>query len=76
MGKTVFVLTDEENKAAHDFCTEHTKVCPYSFKNGNLPTTGEHYYFKIIPGGLGNSVEIGCIYCKDAHKDITDTSAW
>lgn len=71
-----FQLTKNETKAALDFMNEHKKVCPHSFKNGNVPATGEHYYYRIVPGGLGLNVEIGCVFCKDAHKDITDVENW
>lgn len=72
---TEFILTEQEEKSAKEWIEEHKKTCPYSFKNGNLPALGEHYYYKFIPGGLGNGVEIGCIYCKQ-RKDITDVSSW
>lgn len=70
-----FDLNDEEEKEALAFMEEHKKVCPHSFANGNLPATGEHYYYKFIPGGLGASVLIGCVYC-NVEKDITDVSCW
>ena len=70
-----FELSEVETQSAIDFMNEHKKTCPYSFKNGNLPTTGEHYYYKIVPGGLGLSIEIGCVYC-GVRKNITDVSAW
>ena len=71
-----FELSDTETKAANDWMTEHSKVCPVSFAKGNLPTAGEHYYFKIIPTGLGPCTTVGCLYCKDAKKDITDYGNW
>ena len=70
-----FELNDVETKNAHDWITEHRKTCPHSFKNNNLPATGEHFYFKIIPGGLGHTVKVGCLYCK-VEEDITDISCW
>lgn len=76
MERIKFELTEQETIDAHKWMEEHKKVCKYSFHNGNLPATGEHYYYKIIPGGLGPSVEIGCLYCKKAHKNITDVNCW
>ena len=70
-----FELTEQEEKNAKEWINQHKKVCPYSFKNNNLPATGEHYYYKFIPGGLGYSVSVGCIYCNKG-KDITDVSNW
>lgn len=75
MGNIKFELNDAETQRVKEWVKEHQKICPRSFKNGNLPTLGDHYYYKFIPNGLGNSVEIGCLYCKD-HKDVTDTNDW
>ena len=68
-------LTDKECQEANNWIEKHKKKCPYSFKNGNLPATGEHYYYKFVPGGLGDAVYIGCIYC-NVEKDITDINCW
>lgn len=68
---TNFTLSEQEEKDAKEWIEEHKRTCPYSFKNGNLPALGEHYYYKFIPNGLGHCVEIGCIYCKQG-KNITD----
>ena len=76
MERVKFELTEQETKDAIEFMKEHNKVCPHNFKNDNVPVSGEHYYYKIIPGGFGLNVEIGCIYCKDAHKNITDMDNW
>lgn len=70
-----FELTPIEETRAKEWIDEHKKVCPHSFKNNNLPTLGEHYYYKFIPNGLGHSVFVGCIYCKE-EKDITDIDNW
>ena len=70
-----FRLTENETQSAKDWMNEHKKTCSHSFQNGNLPATGEHYYYKIIPGGLGHCVSIGCLYCK-VEKDITDFDCW
>lgn len=70
-----FKLTDIEKEYANNWIEKHKKTCPYSFKNYNLPTTGEHYYYKFIPGGLGYHVLVGCIYC-NKEKDVTDTTYW
>lgn len=75
--KTIkFELSEVESQRALDWMEEHSKVCPVSFEKGNLPAAGEHYYYRILPTGLGCCVSIGCIYCKDAHKDITDFDNW
>ena len=71
-----FILSDVESNEARKWMKEHSEVCPCSFKNGNLPAAGEHYYYKIIPTGLGLCITIGCLYCRDAKKDITDFGSW
>lgn len=71
----IFKLTDKEQQSAEDWIAEHKKTCPHTYKKNNLPTLGEHYYYKFIPNGLGNLVSIGCIYCEES-KDITDTENW
>ena len=71
-----FELNENETIEANEWIEEHSKVCPVSFAKGNLPTAGEHYYFKFIPHGLGTTCRVGCLYCKDASKDITDISNW
>ena len=73
--KIIFELSEKESKDANDWMEEHSKVCPVSYKNGNMPAAGEHYYFKIIPTGLGPCTEVGCIYCK-VKKNITDYDMW
>ena len=75
MGNIKFELTEKETQDAKEWINEHRKICPHSFDNGNLPATGEHYYYKFIPGGLGHSVFVGCIYC-DVCEDITDIDSW
>lgn len=70
-----FELNEVEEERAKNWIEEHKKVCPHSFKNNNLPTLGEHYYYKFIPNGLGHSVSVGCIYC-DVNEDITDIDSW
>ena len=70
-----FQLDEQEEAEAKAWIEEHNKTCPRSFKNRNLPATGEHYYYKFIPGGLGNSVIVGCIYCNES-KDVTNTGNW
>ena len=54
---------------------EHSEICPVSFKNGNMPAAGEHYYFEFLPTGLGTCTTVGCIYCK-VSKDITNIDNW
>lgn len=70
-----FELTDIEENDAKQWIKEHSEVCPHSYKNNNIPTLGDHYYYKFIPNGLGRSVSVGCIYCK-VEKDVTDVSNW
>lgn len=70
-----FELNEVEEERANKWIEEHKKMCPRSFKNNNLPTLGDHYYYKFIPNGLGNSVSVGCIYC-DVEGDITDIDSW
>ncbi len=77
MGKNItFELNEVETQRAHDFMKKHSEICPVSWKNGNLPAAGEHYYYRILPTGLGCCVRIGCIYCKDVYEDITDIDSW
>lgn len=71
-----FELSEQETEDAQEWMEEHLKVCSHSYAKGNMPTAGEHYYFKIIPTGLGICTTIGCLYCKDAKKDITDYGSW
>lgn len=73
-----FELNEEEEKAARDFINEHKQECEWGYGaqyKHQLPTLGEHYYYKFTPNGLGHSIEIGCCYC-NKHKDITDISNW
>ena len=70
-----FELNEVETQRVHDWIDKHRKVCPHSFKRNNLPSTGEHFYFKIVPGGLGIGVCVGCLYCKVEH-DVTDIDSW
>ena len=70
-----FKLNDVESQRARDFINEHRKTCHHSFRNNNLPATGEHFYFKIVPGGLGIGVCVGCLYCK-IEQDVTDIDSW
>lgn len=70
-----FELNENEVKEAKEWIKEHSKTCPYSFEYDNLPATGEHYYYKFVPGGLGCGVFVGCLYC-NVEKDITDISNW
>lgn len=76
MERLKFELDEQETQDAKDWIEEHRKVCPYSFKRGNLPATGEHFYYRITPGGLGLGIEVGCVYCKKARKDVTNVSNW
>lgn len=73
--KLTFELSEKETQNAKEWIEEHKKTCPYSYKNENLPTLGEHYYYKFIPTGLGDCKIVGCIYCK-VSKDITDIDNW
>ena len=75
METITFRLTDTETQSAKEWMNEHKKVCTHSFQNENLPATGEHYYYKIIPSGIGHCVSIGCLYC-NVEKDITDIAYW
>lgn len=70
-----FELDEVETQRAREWMKEHSEICPVSFKNGNMPAAGEHYYFKFLPTGLGTCTTVGCIYCK-VSKDITNIDNW
>lgn len=74
--KFCFELDEKETAAALAFIKEHSEVCCRSYEKGNMPAAGEHFMFSFIPHGLGVSKSIKCLYCKDAHKDITNTDNW
>lgn len=71
-----FELDEVETSRAKEFIKEHNHIEEFR-KMGKFgfSTLGQQFTYKITPGGLGNSTEIICNYCKE-QKGITNIDNW
>lgn len=63
-----FKLTEEQDKKAREFISEHYK-CQFT------STIGGKFSYIFTPTGLGDIVTIQCNSCNET-KDMTDVENW
>ena len=73
----MFILDEEETKAAKEFIKEHNHNDEIKKEKGYpfFTALGQQFTYIITPGGLGNGVSIKCNHCGKT-KDITNTENW
>lgn len=60
-----FEMNDKEKASARDWIKNHD--CKEYFKS----STGEHFAYEFMPGGLCTGIKVRCIFCEKSI-DVTD----